>query len=237
MAGWITRGVVAMPFVWDQRLRGGAGLYRDVSTGRVVSPRTLRDVLDDVLAGLEARVRSLTTSMLAGRISLDEWQLRIEEQIKYVHYAAAALDRGGVGRLTLDDIERVALRVMFNVQRLSTFAQAIQSGALADGQIMRRATMYAHAPRNTFHRTVGDSMRAAGFTEARSIRHARDSCTNSASRSGCTEQASLGWQSIDAFVHTGERTCLTSCLCHEEYRNPDTGEIIRLDYEGDDLSA
>lgn len=218
-----------MPFQWDPRLRGGAGLYRDTRTGQIVSPRTVRRVLDDTLDTVQARMLAMDAQRRAGTLTLAQWEIEMMREIKYAHYAAVALDRGGVDRLRRSDIALAQQRVLFNFVRLSDFARAISEGRLSDQQIRARVGMYAQAPRNTFHRSLGRSMKEADFDEARSIRHARDSCTTSGARSGCAEQEALDWQPLDSFVHVGERTCLTSCRCHEEYRRSSDGLVVRLD--------
>lgn len=218
---------VASRYTWDPRLRRGAGAYRDTVTGRIVSNRTVRRALDSVLATSDARFRSLMAQVRAGTLRVDVWQQQMLDEIRSLHYAAAAAARGGWAQMRESDWAFARREIAFNLRHLRDWAEQVARGeALSE----RRAAMYANAGRSTYHKIERQRLMAAGYDEARSVRTVEDSCTDADGPGvGCVEQAALGWQPIEAIVVTGERNCLTTCQCFIEYRNSETGDVVRVD--------
>lgn len=212
-------------FRWNPDLRHGAGGYI-APNGRAVSDVAVRGAIDDYLDNKAAQIRSLALQLQNREISVGQWQKRMEQEIANVHLANLAASKGGWSQLTPADYGRVGQLVKQELGGLKKWskdgkqkggglralAADIEAGLPLDGRFLNRAQMYAQAGRHTYELVRLRDMKAKGFTHARSIRHARDSCA------GCLTQAAAGWQLIDDFVLPGERDCLRDCKCTVEYR-------------------
>lgn len=211
---------LAVFFFWRRR----RGVYVSRRTGRIVSPRQLRGVVDRIVAGSAGNVRAQTQALREGRITLAQWQARMSRELQNLHLATAAQARGGIAQLTQADLDRIRRITGEQHVFLRRFAEQIDAGEqVLDGTALRRADMYAQAGRNTYHEFSTLNMLDRGFDEVRSILNARESCTVS-SRPGCIEEAARGFVPVGEHVPLGERTCLTNCQCSLEFRDRETGE-------------
>lgn len=209
-------------FTYDQRLRSGAGGYRDTKTGRVITSTSVRAELDATLDTGMLDTRGLSLSLQQGTIDLKEWQVAMRRRIKDVHITAAVSQRGGWEQMTQSDWGRVGQRIQIQNQFLDKFANDIANGMPLDGRFLVRSQMYDEAAISTYDRFERNAMRIAGFDEEHStlepgVKH----CP------GCLDEAARGWVPIGELVPIGERTCLTRDRCTMHYRNSETGETAK----------
>jgi hypothetical protein len=152
----------------------------------------------------------------AGEISLAEWQLAMEQEIKIIHTASAASARGGWAQMTQADWGWVGQRVRAQYAYLDRFTRQIAGGQQRlDGRALMRARMYAQAARATFQEMRRRYARIYkdGVTEERVLKPNAEHCEGGDNRPGCVELAALGRQPIGTLPPIGAAQCLTFCLC------------------------
>lgn len=208
-------------FRWNEE----AKRYIGPGSRGFVKNTEVRAAIDDYIAAAEQRIIELSAQLQAGEIDVATWQLGMRRALTDIHLANAAAAKGGWAQLTPADYGRVGQMVKQELGGkkawenaegkrggLNQFAQDIEDGLPLDGRFLQRARQYAQAGRHTYEEIRRKDMMDAGMTEARSIRHTRDSCY------GCVTQAALGWQPITDVVPIGTRDCLRNCKCTVEYR-------------------
>lgn len=182
---------------------------------RTITPQMVRGILDQTLFSARQDAKALCQSLLTGSISLADWQLRMVDIIRSVHIAAAALARGGFGRMSPDDWLAISNQINEQIAYLNNFANQISSGEQAfNGTICRRMQLYLEAGRGTYHEVERSIMEERGYDEFRNVRTALESCEE------CIEMENLGWVPIDSprMVPIGNRLCNKNCKCYYEYR-------------------
>jgi hypothetical protein len=201
---------------------GAAGRYRDMTTGRFVAGAVVRRELDGYLAGSSSVAKSLAEALRGRQVSLADWELAMRRHIKSVNLNAVALERGGWANMRPSDYGRVGQRVRDQYAYLRNFADQIASDRQRmDGTLDRRARMYTEAARTTYH--ASKHANRLPITEwVRSIRNARDSCEQ------CRDLDGRWFRFGDpAYALPGQRICLSTCLCYEEYgREGEGGPIV-----------
>jgi hypothetical protein len=187
--------------------------YRHIATGRWVGRDTVRRALDTTLQRSQADMTRLGRDLQAGRLTLAEWQVATAKSLKAAHLASAAAARGGWAQMTQADYGRVGHKLRGEYGFLARFAQAIADGAQPlDGRFLTRLSMYAQAPRGTYHDQERAGMREAGYTEERNVLGMADHCDS------CRAQTARGWVALGSLIPVGQRDCLTSCKCSVQYR-------------------
>jgi hypothetical protein len=204
---------------WNER----AGRYVDQSTGRFVSFRTVKTELEAVVTASASNINTLSTRLVSGDITLAEWQLGMEREIKLSHVASAAAAKGGWAQMTPSDWGWVGSRVKEQYAYLRNFAQQIASGKeKLNGHLVARAEQYGMAARATYEEMRRRVMTNRGATEERRrITPGAEHCEGSERRGtpGCEELALLGWQPIGSLPPIGAATCLMHCKCYFEYKD------------------
>ena len=207
-------------FTFDQRIRSGAGGYRDSKTGRIISSASVRAELDAAIDAAMLDTRNLSLSLQQGQIDLKEWQIAMRRRVKDVNITAAVAQRGGWEQMTQADWGRVGQRIKTQYEFLDNFANDIATGKQSlDGRFLVRSQMYDEAAISTYDRFERNAMKNAGYDEERNVLEPGvEHCP------GCLAEADKGWASIGELVPIGERTCLTRDRCTIEYRNSETGD-------------
>jgi len=185
--------------------------YRNASN-RLVSRGAVREVLDKYLDVRTARVRDVSVQLQQREITIAQWQRQMEDSIARTHLASAALAKGGWARMRPVDYGRVGRLVRDEYKYLRAFARQIEKGLPLDGRFLSRAEQYAQAGRHTFHVVETLELKARDYDEEKSIRSARDSCSE------CIAIAALKWQRIGSTKNPGSRICRRKCRCHKIYR-------------------
>lgn len=198
-------------FTFDPRLSFG-GRYRSPS-GRILSERQARAILDRTLDSAGNPIQALSQQLRDGNVRLEDWRLQMQRQIKNSHISSAALQRGGIENMTQSDWGRVGAEVRRQYQYLEGFTREIADGTQRlDGTLQRRAQMYVDAGRTTYHRFEQVAAVDMGMTEERSVLSPADHCQ------GCLDEAAKGWQPIGQMVPIGRRDCRSNDRCTVEYR-------------------
>lgn len=216
-------------YQWDQRLRSGAGGYRDKRTGRVISQTAARGHLDNYVTSSQSTPTRLYDLLKDGRISIADWHAQMRAHVKDVNLNAAYSAVGGRAQMTQSAYGRVGQIIREQYSFLDNFAAQMASGEIPiDGRVRARSNMYTDKAVSTHEAFVKQRMIFAGFDENRSrLDPAAHHCTGAGS---CKEQAARGWVKIDSpdpLIPIGRRVCLTRDRCTMEYRNSETGRVVK----------
>lgn len=196
-------------FIWDD----GAGRYRDRATGRFITFQQLASALNVALRAAQRRIIRLAERLRSRAISVDEWALAMQNEIKTVHLYAGALARGGWGQLRELEIAQIQANLISQLDYFQRFEQQIRFGLpITSGSFMVRSYMYANAARGTYDMIQRHTQSERGYTEERNILHPADHCN------GCLEASVMGWVPIGSLTPIGFRTCLSNCQCTIDYR-------------------
>lgn len=202
-----------------QRLRGyfwSTRLGRFVSkwTGRPVRQTTIVAKLENYHNSvLRPNLQGLTERMLAGRITLAQWQERVAGELKDAYQVNMVFGRGGRDLVTYSDWGRMGSRLRLQYRYLNGFAQEIEAGMLSDAQILARVQQYGRSVRTSYFDGLNAAMVDSDFTEERRVLNPAEHCDD------CVGYASEGWQAIGYFPPPGMASvCDGNCACEMEYR-------------------
>lgn len=211
-------------YAWEPTI-GGSGRYRDSQTGRFVKGSVVRKELDVYLDRSDNAAVDISKSLKEGNISLADWEVGMMRQIKIAHMNAAATAAGGYANMTNADRGRAGAYIREQYKYLHQFAADIASGKQKlDGRLLYRAKMYIQAGRGTMYKVKQGLLKAAGKIDmVRSIRHARDSCTE------CINFAGVWFRLDDPnYKPPGDRICSKNCRCSEEYKSSTDDTITEV---------
>ena len=211
------------PLLPQYRWNVKAAQYADQATGRFVSRQLIRGQLEKVVDGSSQVMRALSQQLRDGNISLADWQLEMMQQIKTTHLAGAAMQKGGWQQMSQADFGRVGRIVRTEYEFLRNFAEQVASGKQKlDGSFTRRAAMYGQQGRPTYLTFWDSTASQRGFDEERSILQPAEHCTE------CISEDAKGFQPLGQMIPIGNRICRSNDKCVKEFRNSQTGEILRV---------
>jgi hypothetical protein len=215
-----------MPYRWEPNA-GASGRYRD-ERGRFVASSTVRRELDRYLDTADP-AKALAEALRGRQLSVADWEVAMRRHVKNTHLNAIALERGGWANMTPADYGRAGQIIREQYGYLKNFAGDIASGKQRlDGTLGVRAKLYTQAGRETFYRSKQANL-AAGVDMVRSVRHARDSCSECVSLDG-------KWFRVGdpTYKLPGQRICTKNCRCTEEYgrQTADGVEAVEGDRPG-----
>jgi hypothetical protein len=180
---------------------------------------SVRGNLDSLLEASKRDVDADCAALRDGRISLGEWQSRMETWIKMSQIVAGALQVGGYDMMTAADWQRVENAIYFQLDHLRQFSNQIAGGLPLDGNICRRMKMYLDSARGTYHAMEEGVMANRGFDLYLNVLSDAEHC------GGCIEETAKGWIPVGTGTPIGARDCMSGCKCHWEYMNSETGRI------------
>jgi len=186
--------------------------FRDLSTGRFVSERAVRDGVDRVADLASARLGELTARFRTGEITAVQWQAEMMAQIKQAHISAALAAYGGRDAMTPARWGTVGQLI----RREYAFARAFAADVLAgrqrqNGRMDARARLYGQSIRGTYENIRRREVAAAGLRFERNVRHSSESCRQ------CVNASGQGWVPIGTLPPIGNRTCRGNCRCTLSY--------------------
>jgi len=195
----------------DLRWDDTSGRFRDGS-GRYISERSVRAVVDQVADQASARLAASAQAMLDGTKSLATFQAEAMATIKQAHVATAVIAHGGAEQMTFSRYGSVGNEIKSQYQYMRGMAEDIASGRQPlNRTIVSRAAMYGQASRITYEKTRNAGQRQRGYAWERNVIHSGETC------SGCRAQSARGLVPIGSLVPVGSRTCLSRCRCTLSY--------------------
>lgn len=177
--------------------------------GRRVSAATIRRELRRIETGTGVRIGRLTDKLSRREITLRQWQDGFKQLVGSSHVLMAALGAGSIAAAA----KNLTVQSRIDTERgyADGFAKDIEKKQLKPPTIKARARSYMLAAAVTFA-GVGLAARIiAGYTEARRVRTAAESCE------GCIRWSGK-WFPIDEIKPIGTLQCGHRCRCFLEYR-------------------
>jgi hypothetical protein len=126
--------------------------YREVSTGRFLSPDQQRALRDQFIDRQQVKAKDLAAQLSRGDLTLPEWERAMRGHVKGVFLDQAMLGRGGRNAMTPADFGRVGSAVKRQYQYLSAFSQEIAGGDLSAEAIAARAALYTASATQAYER-------------------------------------------------------------------------------------
>jgi len=202
------------PFTWSDATR----FYFDVN-GRGVSWSLVNGARDTARLALEAEARLQSERMVAGEITIGQWQEAMAETVKMGHGTAAMLVLGGWAALEASDWAEVEVGIDFQLEYLDGFAQALESAEYpVDGLFWQRVGQYPKSLRKAWWHLTGSEMFKRGYDMEMNILGGAENCED------CLWMSELGWQPQGELIDIGDRQCLNACSCEIQYRSSFTGK-------------
>lgn len=197
----------------DLSFDDSTGRFRDTASGRFVSERAVRRVIDDLADGASDRMAVLSQAMLDGNLSLAEWQAGMMRTIKQSHVASATIAHGGAVRMTAVEYGRCGQAIRTHYDYLANFAAQIASGEQPlTPMVVARAKQYGQAARPLFEREYGRDQMRRGYQSERNVLGAAEHCAQ------CVSETARGWVPIGSLIPVGARTCRSNCRCAIRYQ-------------------
>lgn len=182
---------------------------RFVIDGRFVSLATIRREMRKFGIAVRVRMTKLANRLAAGTIDLATWRKEMKELVASSHVVMAALAAGSIERAARN--KTVQDRIESEQEYADGFAADIQNKKLSTPTIKARSSSYLLAAAVTFA-IVGLAVhKLAGYTEARRITTAAESCRD------CRAYADQ-WMPIGDIPSIGALQCGSRCKCYMEYR-------------------
>lgn len=182
-------------------------------------------------------INELTLLMIAGSMSLFDWQTNLAGIVKRQQIAVAGIARGGSNRMPFNELTRTAETVFddaagakttgdmvtYQLGRLERFARQIEEGhesLRTERQITERAELYARSSIPSYEQARGREALVVGFTEEFNELADSEHCFSPKDdpTPDCPSQTAAGWVRIGTLTPPGLRKCRMKCLCSVRYR-------------------
>jgi hypothetical protein len=190
--------------------------YRYISgdrRGQFVSTANITRLVEDYMIQQRADVWVITDILLADKMSVNTWQYGIASALKSLHINAYSLGKGGIGRLTEDDMGLISDRLKSEFKYLNKFAREIATGDLSEAQIKNRVAMYVDAA----HSQWQQGSQSAAIDNGDKF----EKWNNTKDEAGCADckaKGKMGWQPIGSLGVPGVSVrCLSRCRCNLQY--------------------
>lgn len=188
-----------------------SGRFR-TTNGQFISEAAVRSVIDAIADGASARMDDAATRMLAGNLSLAEWQAEMMRTIKLSQVAASTIARGGAARMGFSEYGAAGREIRTQYDFLRAFAQQVADGSQPlNGSLIARARQYGQSARTTFSRAYDRDQRQRGFVAVKNILGAAEHCQE------CRSLAARGWMPLAAMPPIGSRQCRANDRCRLAY--------------------
>lgn len=189
------------------------GRFRN-ERGQFVSDAAVRSTVNAIADGAADRMASAAERMLAGEISLAEWQSDLMRTVKLSHLATATIANGGQARMGFPEYGRAGAAIKAQYQYARSFAQAVADGTQPlNGTLVSRARQYGHAARSHYEQERFRLMQARPVL-------CRNQINSGESCQGCRAESAKGWVPAAEMVPIGQRSpCQSRCRCSIRYRS------------------
>ena len=225
------------------RLRFLSKAQRYFANGRFVKHenvlRVINHEIDErnkklVAIGEEFRAE-LARPGVNAKVAAANWRVAMAAELKRLHVSEGMAAVGGKERFKNDAAARGRVGGLLRVQYewLDKFAaQVAANPAIAQtDDFLRRVRMYGAAGRATYERQRHVSHKEQGYTHARRVLHAKESCA------ACIAAAARGWVLIDEVSPIGTLSCRTNCRCTIIYKKAVIGEEWKTVKQAEEWAA
>jgi hypothetical protein len=161
-----------------------------------------------------ARMQRLTDRMVAGDVSLEQWQRDLGRDIVRSHTRMAQAGAGTAGRLTPEHLERLRRQIQGDLDGLAKLAQGIADGEISERMARYRAGRYGYSAGASFWDAENQSKSDGRWMAMRRLQPGADHCSR------CPDYDSGGqWIPASEVVPRGvDCPCRSACLCSVIYR-------------------
>lgn len=177
--------------------------------GQYVSAEELRKQLLRMATRVGNLMVERVDRLVAKQIDLETWRREMQKLIGSAHVIAGALALGSINIAAAD--AKVQEQIESERKYAAGFAAAIVAKNIKPQTIRTRARSYMSAPLVTFAVAQIYIRKLVGYTEARRVLTAKESCT------GCRMHG-YQWMPIDLMPPIGSQECGSRCRCYLEYR-------------------
>jgi len=182
--------------------------------GRILPPDRADTLFERRLDQRRKEGIEITERLLAGRISVREWQEAMKPVLKDTHLEARMIAVGGKNAMSPTDYGAAGGRIGHVYTHLGSVGQQIAGGELSQGQIRAWVGRRFEAEsRETYRRGREYVHLRAGYREERNNLE-----PGAAHCNGCEAETARGWVPIGSIIEIGGRECRTGCKCRLEYR-------------------
>lgn len=187
--------------------------FRSLETGRYVSERDIRDLVDKVADLASRRMGDAAARFRAGQIDVGTWIAESQAIIKDSQIAAALLAYGGRAQMGPSEWGRVGQQIKTQYAYLNRMAADVLDGKQRmNGRLDARARQYGQAARSLYENTRRQQSAQAGLSFERNVRHSSEGCA------GCVAASNAGWVPIGTLPPIGSRSpCRQGCRCTLAY--------------------
>jgi hypothetical protein len=157
-------------------------------------------------------MREREDALIAGEISLEEWQRETAEDLKLIHEWNWMLGVGGYPQTTDDDREKLTERITEQLTFFAAFGVAIALGNMTVAHFRARAAQYRAAGGITYEAARYESHAREGFKWGSRHRTVSESCSE------CREYEGRGVVPFNEVVPPGlQCSCRSNCRCYVRY--------------------
>ena len=198
-------GAEAKPPSYDSR----SGQFRGAN-GRFVRRADILQLVDQESQRTEARLKAQTRLMIAGKLSLSEWEKQFAQTLKESHLRMMALSSGGKQNLTSRHYGAAGYELRRQYEFLDGFARDLAAGKLTADRALWRSGLYSSSIKTAFFKGEKIQKELESFTVAR---RSLDASANHCS--SCTLHSTYGeWKPIAEVVEPGVNCeCRSNCKC------------------------
>ena len=190
----------------NPKYQWSASRRRYLQNGRAVPESRIRGSLQAAIDSAKDSVGKFTQEFIDGKITRAEWAVRMRDEIRASHRAAAMLANGG--KLDAKAAGKLGSQVKEQFGYLNNFINQLDNGEIElNGRVLARAQMYIQAARTTYENQVIFRESRAGVAYGRWELGAAEHCA------GCIEQSDRGVQPLEDFPAIGSRECRVNCRC------------------------
>lgn len=189
-----------------------SGRFRDLTSGRFVAEREVRDAVDRTADLASRRMGEAAARFRAGQITADAWLSEYLALIKSSQIAAALAAHGGRQNMTPQAYGYLGyqIKVQYRYAR-QMVADVLDGRQRLNGRLDARARLYGQAARTTYTDVRRRESAAAGMAWERNVLGVSEHCRQ------CVEQTERGWVPIGSLLPPGRRTCRSNCRCSLAY--------------------
>lgn len=199
---------------WRFAYDASTARFRDFVTGRFIAEQYVQNIVEDAIGEGVERILNFFESVNAGRATSLDFEAAALHMLREKHFMAAAVGRGGVDRLTREDIKVLRNTLKSEAGYFRRFMRDVHAGNVSEAQMKSRLSMYSNKIYNSFWTMRTRANVAAGFKyEQRIVDHAAENCDD------CIALAAKGQQPIGTLPEPGDGStqCLSNCRCTKEY--------------------
>jgi hypothetical protein len=179
--------------------------YRNITTGRLVGLEKIKDLSRTLIKDRTREGLVLTDRMLAGDLSVGDWETAIAKSLKNLHLQQYKLS---AWKMESRDYGIVGNKLRNEYRFLRNFSLEIAAGKLSESRIRQRLAQYYNATWGTFERGRRESNRSAGARWEKRLLNSRIPCLQ------CPGYASVGWVPRGYLPDIGrDCDCGSNCKC------------------------